>query len=114
MEIIIGRILLLFVLSLFSLFSFKTPKDMKAMGVSLVYAMLVRGSVLNFGLLPDFIVDYLILFLNEGNGKFLIYYYNWYYFRIYCFTVIQKLSNSYSVTNSSYNWKSNRFGSLIE
>ncbi|SCC59635.1 Protein of unknown function [Bacillus thuringiensis] len=27
------------------------------MGVSLVYAMLVRGSVLNFGLLQDFIVD---------------------------------------------------------
>ncbi|SCC60949.1 Protein of unknown function [Bacillus cereus] len=27
------------------------------MGVSLVYAMLVRGSVLNFGLLPDFILD---------------------------------------------------------
>lgn len=114
MEIIIGRILLLFVLILFSLFSFKTPKGMKAMGVSLVYAMLVRGSVLNFGLLPDFIVDYLILFLNEGNAKFLIYYYNWYYFRIYCFTVIQKLSNSYSGTNSWYDWNSNRFGSLIE
>ncbi|HDR4722889.1 hypothetical protein COJ27_03980 [Bacillus cereus] len=87
---------------------------MKAMGVSLVYAMLVRGSVLNFGLLQDFIVDYLILFLNEGNAKFLIYYDSWYYFRIYCFTVIQKLSNSYSGKNSSYNWKSNRFGSLIE
>ncbi|SCC56939.1 A0A068NDG4 (Group-specific protein) [Bacillus wiedmannii] len=27
------------------------------MGVSLVYAILVRGSVLNFGLLPDFILD---------------------------------------------------------
>lgn len=114
MEIIIGRILLLFVLSLFSLFSFKISKGMKAMGVSLVYAMLVRGSVLNFGLLPGFIVDYLILFLNAGNAKFLIYYYNWYYFRIYCFTVIQKLSNSYSGTNSWYDWNSNRFGSLIE
>ncbi|WP_432206315.1 hypothetical protein [Bacillus thuringiensis] len=79
-----------------------------------LYAMLVRGSVLNFGLLPDFILDWLILFLNEGNAKFLIYYDNWYYFRIYCLTVIQKLSNSYSGTNSSYNWKSNRFGSLIE
>ena len=45
---------------------------MKAMGVSLVYAMLVRGSVLNFGLLQDFTVDYLILFLNEGNTKFFI------------------------------------------
>ncbi|EAL13539.1 conserved hypothetical protein protein [Bacillus cereus G9241] len=30
---------------------------MKAMGVSSVYAILVRGSMLNFGLLPDFIVD---------------------------------------------------------
>lgn len=114
MEIIIRRILLLFVLSLFSFFSFKISKGMKAIGVSLVYAMLVRGSVLNFGLLPDFIVDYLILFLNAGNAKFLIYYYNWYYFRIYCFTVIQKLSNSYSGTNSWYDWNSNRFGSLIE
>ncbi|SCC45579.1 Uncharacterized protein BC0861_04733 [Bacillus mobilis] len=27
------------------------------MGVPLVYAILVRGSVLNFGLLPDFILD---------------------------------------------------------
>ncbi|WP_218936614.1 hypothetical protein [Bacillus anthracis] len=69
MEIIIGRILLLFVLSLFS---FKASKGMKSMGVSLVCAMLVRGSVLNFGLLQDFTVDYLILFLNEGNAKFLI------------------------------------------
>ncbi|WP_249924182.1 hypothetical protein [Bacillus cereus] len=43
------------------------------MGVSLVCAMLVRGSVLNFGLLQDFTVDYLILFLNEGNAKFLIF-----------------------------------------
>lgn len=57
MEIIGGRVLLLFVRSLFSLFSFKLSKGMKAMGVSLVYAILVRGSVLNFGLLPDFIVD---------------------------------------------------------
>ncbi|WP_324648356.1 hypothetical protein [Bacillus paranthracis] len=68
--------------------------------VSLVYAMLVRGSVLNFGLLQDFTVDYLILCVNEGNTKFLISYYNWYYFRIYRFTVIQKRSNSYSGTNS--------------
>ncbi|EEM70029.1 hypothetical protein bthur0009_39100 [Bacillus thuringiensis serovar andalousiensis BGSC 4AW1] len=37
----------------FSLFSFKASKGMKAMGVSFVYAMLVRGSVLNFGLLQD-------------------------------------------------------------
>ena len=73
----------------FSLFSFKASKGMKAMGVSLVYAMLVRGSVLNFGLLQDFTVDYLILCVNEGNAKFLISYYNWYYFRIYRFTVIQ-------------------------
>lgn len=57
MEIIGGKVLLLFVRSLFSLFSFKLLKGMKAMGVSLVYAILVRGSVLNFGLLPDFIVD---------------------------------------------------------
>ncbi|ALQ71093.1 hypothetical protein ATN06_20850 [Bacillus thuringiensis] len=56
----------------FSFFSFKASKGMKAMGVSLVYAMLVRGSVLNFGLLQDFTVDYLILFLNEGNTKFFI------------------------------------------
>ena len=87
---------------------------MKAMGVSLVYAILVRGSVLNFGLLQDFIVEYLILLVNEGNAKFRIYYDNWYYFRIYCVTVIQKRSNLYSRTNTSYNWKSNRFGSLIE
>ncbi|MDP7990070.1 hypothetical protein Q9B79_09780 [Bacillus sp. MHSD_36] len=40
----------------FSLFCFKASKSMKAMGVSLVYAILVRGYVLNFGLLPDFIV----------------------------------------------------------
>ena len=59
------------------------------MGVSLVCAMLVRGSVLNFGLLQDFTVDYLILCVNEGNAKFLISYDNWYYFRIYRFTVIQ-------------------------
>ncbi|WP_240795702.1 hypothetical protein [Bacillus dicomae] len=57
MEIIGGKVLLLFVRSLFSLFSFKLLKGMKAMGVSPVYAILVRGSVLNFGLLPDFIVD---------------------------------------------------------
>ncbi|PKJ56866.1 hypothetical protein [Bacillus sp. SN10] len=68
MEIIIRRILLLFVRSLFSPFSFKASKGMKAMGDSLVYAILVRGSVLNFGLLQDFTVDYLILFLNEGNA----------------------------------------------
>lgn len=84
----------------FSLFSFKASKGMKAMGVSLVCAMLVRGSVLNFGLLQDFTVDYLILCVNEGNAKFLISYDNWYYFRIYRFTVIQKQSNSYSGTNS--------------
>ena len=41
----------------FSPFSFKVLKGMKAMGVSSVYAILVRGSMLNFGLLPDFIVD---------------------------------------------------------
>ena len=34
-----------------------------AMVISLVYAMLAMASVLNFGLLPDFIVDYLISFL---------------------------------------------------
>ena len=62
MEIIIGRILLLFVLSLFSLFSFKISKGMKAMGVSLVYAMLVRGSVLNFGLLPSLLWTILYYF----------------------------------------------------
>ncbi|HDX9649756.1 MULTISPECIES: hypothetical protein [Bacillus] len=43
MEFIIGKILLLFVLSLFSFFSFKALKGMKAMGVSLVYPT-VTGS----------------------------------------------------------------------
>ena len=51
--------------------------------ISLVYAMLAMASVLNFGLLPDFIVDYLISFFNENNTKILMYYDNWYYFRLY-------------------------------
>ncbi|AIE80780.1 group-specific protein [Bacillus cereus] len=38
-------------------FILKGSKLPKAMGVSFVYAILVRGSMLNFGLLPDFIVD---------------------------------------------------------
>lgn len=85
-----------------------------AMDISPVYAMLVGASVLKFGLLPGFIASYLISFLNESNTKFLIYYDTWYYFRIYWFTFIQKLSNSYSGTDSWYNWKSNRCGSLID
>jgi len=59
-----------------------------AMVISLVYAMLAMASVLNFGLLPDFIVDYLISFFNENNAKILMYYYNWYYFRLYWITFI--------------------------
>lgn len=51
-----------------------------AMVISLVYAMLAMASVLNFGLLPDFILDYLVSFLNENNAKILMYYDNWYYF----------------------------------
>ncbi|EJQ28545.1 hypothetical protein [Bacillus cereus] len=43
-----------------------------AMVISLVYAMLAMASVLNFGLLPDFIVDYLVSFLNENNAKILM------------------------------------------
>nr|WP_255290346.1 transcriptional regulator [Bacillus cereus] len=62
--------------------------------ISLVYAMLAMASVLNFGLLPDFIVDYLISFFNENNAKILMHYYNWYYFRLYWITFIRKLSNS--------------------
>ncbi|MCU4860787.1 hypothetical protein [Bacillus cereus] len=54
-----------------------------AMVISLVYAMLAMASVLNFGLLPDFIVDYLVSFLKENNAKVLMYYDNWYYFRLY-------------------------------
>lgn len=54
-----------------------------AMVISLVYAMLAMASVLNFGLLPDFIVDYLVSFSNENNAKVLMYYDNWYYFRLY-------------------------------
>ncbi|PFT96384.1 transcriptional regulator [Bacillus thuringiensis] len=56
--------------------------------ISLVYAILAMASVLNFGLLPDFIVDYLISFFNENNTKILMYYYNWYYFRLYWITFI--------------------------
>ncbi|MBG9614429.1 transcriptional regulator [Bacillus cereus] len=56
--------------------------------ISLVYAILTMASVLNFGLLPDFIVDYLISFFNENNAKILMYYYNWYYFRLYWITFI--------------------------
>ncbi|ANC21209.1 transcriptional regulator [Bacillus cereus] len=55
--------------------------------ISLVYAILAMASVLNFGLLPDFIVDY-ISFFNENNAKILMYYYNWYYFRLYWITFI--------------------------
>lgn len=62
------------------------------MVISLVYAMLAMASVLNFGLLPDFIVDYLVSFLNENNAKILMYYDNWCYFRLYWITFIQKLS----------------------
>ncbi|MCC2453754.1 MULTISPECIES: hypothetical protein [Bacillus cereus group] len=43
-----------------------------AMVISLVYAMLAMASVLNFGLLPDFILDYLVSFLNENNAKILM------------------------------------------
>lgn len=39
--------------------------------ISLVYAMLAMASVLNFGLLPDFIVDYLISFLMKIILRFL-------------------------------------------
>ncbi|HDR8061741.1 hypothetical protein ACFVXR_03805 [Bacillus thuringiensis] len=85
-----------------------------AMVISLVYAVLAMASVLNFGLLPDFIVEDLISFFNENNAKILMYYYNWYYFRLYWIAFIQKLSNSYSRTNSWYNWKSDRCSSLIE
>ncbi|PEQ53271.1 hypothetical protein COK87_15400 [Bacillus thuringiensis] len=85
-----------------------------AMVISLVYAVLAMASVLNFGLLPDFIVEDLISFFNENNAKILMYYYNWYYFRLYWITFIQKLSNSYNRTNSWYNWKSDRCSSLIE
>ncbi|AMR04263.1 MULTISPECIES: hypothetical protein [Bacillus] len=60
-----------------------------AMVISLVYAMLPMASVLNFGLLPDFIVDYLISFFNKNNTKILMYYDNWYYFRLYWITFIQ-------------------------
>ncbi|HDR4896027.1 transcriptional regulator [Bacillus thuringiensis] len=56
--------------------------------ISLVYAILAMASVLNFGLLPDFIVDYLKSFFNENNAKILMYYYNWYYFRLYWITFI--------------------------
>ncbi|PFB44386.1 transcriptional regulator [Bacillus thuringiensis] len=56
--------------------------------ISLVYAILAMASVLKFGLLPDFIVDYLISFFNENNAKILMYYYNWYYFRLYWITFI--------------------------
>jgi len=85
-----------------------------AMVISLVYAMLAMASVLNFGLLPDFIVDYLISFFNKNNTKNFMYYDNWHYFRLYWITFIQKLSNSYSRTNSWYNLKSDRCSSLIE
>ncbi|AQQ64799.1 MULTISPECIES: hypothetical protein [Bacillus] len=43
-----------------------------AMVISLVYAMLAMASVLNFGLLPDFILDHLVSFLNENNAKILM------------------------------------------
>ncbi|KMN74517.1 hypothetical protein A9485_12425 [Bacillus cereus] len=43
-----------------------------AMIISLVYAMLAMASVLNFGLLPDFILDHLVSFLNENNAKILM------------------------------------------
>jgi len=59
-----------------------------AMVISLVYAVLAMASVLNFGLLPDFIVEDLISFFNENNAKILMYYYNWYYFRLYWITFI--------------------------
>ncbi|WP_423776877.1 hypothetical protein [Bacillus cereus] len=85
-----------------------------AMVILLVYAMLAMASVLNFGLLPDFIVDYLISFFNKNNTKNFMYYDNWHYFRLYWITFIQKLSNSYSRTNSWYNLKSDRCSSLIE
>ncbi|EOQ06776.1 hypothetical protein IKC_00664 [Bacillus cereus VD184] len=40
--------------------------------ISLVYAILAMASVLNFGLLPDFILDHLVSFLNENNAKILM------------------------------------------